>query len=146
MGGFKQDLAYAIRVLFKTWTVTLIAVATLALGIGANTAIFSVVNSVLLRPLPFQNSDRIVYILERLPGFSSAIPMNAPDFNAFRERQQSFEQMGVYSNKHFDISGMGAPERVVGARASASVFPLLGVSPMLGRTYSNQEDEAGQPV
>ncbi len=146
MDGFKQDLAYAIRVLFKSWTVTLIAVATLALGIGANTAIFSVVNSVLLRPLPFQNSDRIVYILEKLPGFSSAIPMNAPDFNAFRERQQSFEQMGIYGNKHFDISGMGTPERVTGARASASVFPLLGVSPMLGRTYTNQEDESGQPV
>jgi predicted permease len=144
MDGFKQDLAYAIRVLFKSWTVTSIAVATLALGIGANTAIFSVVNSVLLRPLPFPNSDRIVYVLEKLPGFSTSIPMNAPDYNAFRERQQTFEQMGIYSNKHFDLSGTGTPERVTGARASASLFPLLGVSPMLGRTYTNQEDESGQ--
>jgi predicted permease len=146
MDGFKQDLAYAIRVLFKSWTVTLIAVATLALGIGANTAIFSVVNSVLLRPLPFPNSDRIVYILEKLPGFSTSIPMNATDYNAFRERQQTFEQMGVYGNKHFDLSGTGTPERVMGARASASVFPLLGVSPLLGRTYTNQEDDTGQAV
>jgi predicted permease len=146
MGGFKQDLAYAIRVLFKSWTVTLIAVATLALGIGANTAIFSVVNSVLLRPLPFPNSDRIVYILEKLPGFSTSIPMNATDYNAFRERQQTFEQMGVYGNKHFDLSGTGTPERVTGARASASVFPLLGVSPILGRTYTEQEDQSGQAL
>jgi predicted permease len=146
MGGFKQDLAYAIRVLFKSWTVTLIAVATLALGIGANTAIFSVVNSVLLRPLPFQNSDRIVYILEKLPGFSTNIPMNAPDFNAFRERQQTLEQMGIYSNKHFDLSGTGTPERVMGARASASIFPLLGISPLLGRTYTEDEDQPGHAV
>ena len=146
MDGFKQDLTYAIRVLFKSWTVTLIAVATLALGIGANTAIFSVVNSVLLRPLPFPNSDRIVYILEKLPGFMISIPMNAPDFTAFRERQQSFEQMGIYSNKHFDISGTGTPERIVGARASASVFPLLGVSPLMGRTYTEEEDQPGHAL
>jgi predicted permease len=146
MDGFRQDLAYAVRVLFKSWTVTLIAVATLALGIGANTAIFSVVNSVLLRPLPFPNSDRIVYILEKLPGFSTSIPMNATDYNAFRERQQTFEQMGVYGNKHFDLSGTGTPERITGARASASVFPLLGVSPILGRTFTQEEDDSGHAV
>jgi putative ABC transport system permease protein len=146
MDGFRQDLAYAIRTLFKSWSVTLIAVATLALGIGANTAIFSVVNSVLLRPLPFQNSDRIVYILEKLPGFSTDIPMNAPDYNAFRERQQTLEQMGIYSNKHFDVSGTGSPERVMGARASASVFPLLGISPLMGRTYTEEEDQPGRAV
>jgi putative ABC transport system permease protein len=146
MDGFRQDLAYAIRTLLKSWSVTLIAVATLALGIGANTAIFSVVNSVLLRPLPFQNSDRIVYILEKLPGFSTDIPMNAPDYNAFRERQQTLEQMGIYSNKHFDVSGTGSPERVMGARASASVFPLLGISPLMGRTYTEEEDQPGRAI
>jgi len=65
---------------------------------------------------------------------------------AFRERQQSFEQMGIYSNKHFDLSGTGTPERVMGARASASVFPLLGVSPILGRTYTEDEDQPGRAV
>ncbi|MGB7285078.1 MAG: ABC transporter permease [Candidatus Acidiferrum sp.] len=146
MDGFKHDLAYAVRMLFKSWTVTLIAVATLALGIGANTAIFSVVNSVLLRPLPFQNSDCIVYILEKLPGFSTSIPMNATDYNAFRERQQAFSQMGVYGNKHFDLSGTGTPERVMGARASASVFPLLGIAPFMGRTFTDAEDQSSQAV
>ncbi|MGH9455107.1 MAG: ABC transporter permease, partial [Terriglobia bacterium] len=146
MDRLKQDLAYAVRMLFKSRSVTLIAVATLALGIGANTAIFSVVDSVLLRSLPFPQSARIVYILEKLPGFSTAIPMNATDYLAFKERQQSFEQLGIYSNKHFDLSGTGTPERIVGARASASLFPLLGVSPMLGRTYSEQEDHPGIEV
>ncbi|MGH9743023.1 MAG: ABC transporter permease [Candidatus Acidiferrum sp.] len=146
MDRLKQDLAYAVRMLFKSRSVTLIAVATLALGIGANTAIFSVVDSVLLRSLPFPQSARIVYILEKLPGFSTAIPMNATDYLAFKERQQSFEQLGIYSNKHFDLSGTGTPERIVGARASASLFPLLGVSPMLGRTYSEQEDHPGVEV
>ncbi|MGC2816940.1 MAG: ABC transporter permease [Candidatus Acidiferrum sp.] len=141
-----QDLRYASRMLFKSWGITAIAVATLALGIGANTAIFSVVNTVLLRPLPFQHSDRIVYILEKLPGFSMNIPMNATDFNAFCERQQAFEQLGIYSNRHFDLSGDGNPERVMGARASASVFPLLGIAPMLGRTYTQEEDHPGHDV
>jgi putative ABC transport system permease protein len=146
MIGFLQDSKYAIHTLRKSWGVTLIAMATLALGIGANTAIFSVVNSVLLRPLPFQNSDRIVYLLEKLPGFSASIPMNAPDFNAFRERQRSFESMGIYSNKHFDVSGNGDPERIEGARASASILPLLGVSPLIGRTYTEEEDHPGHAV
>lgn len=141
-----QDLKYASRMLLKSWDITAIAVATLALGIGANTAIFSVVNSVLLRPLPFEHSDRIVYILEKLPGFSMNIPMNATDYNAFGERQQSFEQLGIYSNRHFDLSGGGNPERVMGARASASIFPLLGIAPMLGRTYTREEDHPGHDV
>jgi predicted permease len=146
MDGLRQDLAYAIRVLIKPWGVTLIAVATLALGIGANTAIFSVVNSVLLRPLPFQNSERLFYILEKLPGFSTSIPMNAPDFHAFSERQKSFEQLGSYSNKHFDLSGAGAPERIKGTRVSASVFPLLGIAPLMGRTYTEEEDKSSDAV
>lgn len=145
MDRFLQDLKYAVRTLRKSWGVSAIAIATLALGIGANTAIFSVVNSVLLRPLPFANADRIVYLLEKIPGFTIAIPMNAPDYLVFRESQSAFEQMGIYSNKHFDVSGNGGePERVEGARASASVFPLLGISPSMGRTYTDDEDRGEQ--
>ncbi len=141
-----QDIRYAFRMLFKSWGVTLIAVATLALGIGANTAIFSVVDAVILRPLPFRDAGRLVSVTETLPGFSSAIPMNAPDFHAFNERQNVFSAMGIYSNKHFDLSGTDTAERVNGARASASVFPLLGVSPILGRTYTEEEDHPGHAV
>src|SRR4029077_14451271 len=101
---------------------------TLALGIGANTAIFSVVNAVLLRPLPFAHSDRIVAIGESLPGFSSTMPMNAPDYRAFSERQRSFETLAIYGDKHFDLTGEGRPERVEGAGTFSSLFPLLGVA------------------
>jgi putative ABC transport system permease protein len=141
-----QDVRYAVRMLFKSWCVTLIAVTTLALGIGANTAIFSVVNGVLLRPLPFRDADRLVAIRELLPGFSRPIPMNAPDFRAFSDRQTALSALGIYSNKHFDISGTGTAERINGARTSASTFPLLGVSPMLGRTFTEEEDRSGHPV
>ena len=146
MSDMRQDLKYAVRMLLKSWGMTAIAVATLALGIGANTAIFSVVNSVLLRPLPFAQSSRLVYIQEKLPGFSTTIPMNAPDFAAFRERQRSFDELGIYSNKHFDISGNGDPQRIEGARASASVFRLLGIAPLMGRTYTDEEDHSGHAV
>src|SRR5262249_16863321 len=130
----------------KSWGVTLIAVATLALGIGANTAIFSVVNAVLLRPLPFRDADRLVAISELLPGFSRPVPMNAPDFQAFRDRQTTLSALGIYSNKHFDISGTVTPERVDGARTSASTFPLLGVSAVLGRTFTEEEDNSSHRV
>src|SRR5262244_184778 len=141
-----QDLRYGARMLLKAPNITLIAVATLALSIGANTAIFSVVNSVLLRPLPFQQSDRLVSILEHLPGFTTPLPMNAPDYREFSQRQRAFEALGIYSNKHFDLSGSGEPERIEGARVSASVYPVLGVSPLLGRTYTEEEDTPGHAV
>src|SRR5579885_355741 len=104
-----QDIRYAFRMLFKSWGVTLIAVATLALGIGANTAIFSVVDAVILRPLPFRDAGRLVSVTETLPGFSSAIPMNAPDFHAFNERQNVFSAMGIYSNSISTFRGRTRP-------------------------------------
>jgi putative ABC transport system permease protein len=125
---------------------TAIALATLALGIGANTAIFSVVNAVLLRPLPFAESQRIVTISEKLPAFTGDMPMNAPDYRAFSERQQSFDTLAIYSDKHLDLSGSGDPERIEGARASASLFPLLGVQPLMGRTFTQEEDQPGHNV
>src|SRR5262249_24763603 len=101
----------------------------------------------LLRPLPFRDSGRLLYILEKVPGFATGIPMNAPDYAAFRERQSAFDQMGIYSNKRFDLSGSGGdPERIEAARVSASIFPLLGISPVIGRSYTEQEDEAAQHV
>ncbi len=125
---------------------TAIALATLALGIGANTAIFSVVNAVLLRPLPFVESQRIVAISERLPAFTEDMPMNASDYRAFSDRQHSFDTLAIYSDKHLDLSGGGEPERIEGARTSASVFPLLGILPLMGRTFTPDEDQPGRNV
>jgi putative ABC transport system permease protein len=133
-------------VLAKSPGFTVIALATLALGIGANTAIFSVVNAVLLRPLPFVASQRIVAISERLPAFTEDMPMNAPDYRAFSDRQRSFDTLAIYSDKHLDLSGGGEPERIEGARTSASVFPLLGIPPLMGRTFTPDEDQPGRNV
>jgi putative ABC transport system permease protein len=146
MGTLWQDMRYGIRMLAKNPGFTAVAVLTLALAIGANTAIFSVVNAVLLRPLPFAHADRIVSIYETLPSFTFNLPMNAPDFHAFSDRQRSFETLAIYSDRHYDLSGGGTPERIQGARASATLFPLLGVSPMLGRTYTADEDQPGHAV
>ncbi len=146
MNSFWQDLRFGTRMLAKSPAFTGIALATLALGIGANTAIFSVVNAVLLRPLPFVQSQRIVSIFEKLPAFTGNMPMNAPDYRAFSERQQSFDAMAIYSDKHLDLSGGGDPERIEGARASASLFPLLGIQPLMGRTFTPDEDQPGHNV
>jgi predicted permease len=143
MNSLWQDIRYGLRMLAKNPGFTVIALLTLALGIGANTAIFSVVNAVLLRSLPFAHSGRIVAIGESLPGFSSTMPMNAPDYRAFSERQRSFEALAIYGNKHFDLTGEGRPERVEGARISSSLFPLLGVPPRIGRAFTNEEETAG---
>jgi putative ABC transport system permease protein len=143
MNSLWQDIRFGLRMLAKNPGFTVVALLTLALGIGANTAIFSVVNAVLLRPLPFAHADRIVAIGESLPGFSSTMPMNAPDYRAFYERQRSFETLAIYGDKHFDLAGEGRPERVEGARISSSLFPLLGAAPRLGRAFTQEEESAG---
>jgi predicted permease len=142
-----QDLRYAARMLRKNPGFTLVAVLTLALGIGANTAIFGVVNAVLLRPLPFKQPSRIMMLFEGIPklGFPK-MGFSAPDFLVFARAQKSFESVGAYQNKYFNISGDREPERLMSARISSSVFPMLGAEPMLGRTFTSGEDAPGQNV
>ena len=144
---FAQDLRYAARMLRKNPGFTLVAVLTLALGIGANTAIFGVVNAVLLRPLPFKEPSRLMMLFEGIPklGFPK-MGFSAPDFTVFARAQKSFESVGVYQNKYFNISSNGEPERLMAARVSSSVFPMLGAEPMLGRTFTSGEDAPGQNV
>ena len=147
MNSLYQDIRYGLRLLIKSPGFTAIAIATLALGIGANTAIFSIVNAVLLRPLPFAHSDRLVSIFTLVPNFVEPLPINAPNYQAFIERQHSFEMLAAYNNQRYDVSGVeGDPERVEGLRASATLFPLLGVAPILGRTFTHEEDQPGHNV
>jgi hypothetical protein len=96
-----QDLRYGVRMLRTSPGFSIVAILTLALGIGANAAIFSVVNGVLLRPLPFPRPDHIVLIYECLPGFEINSPFNAPDFRAFSERQRAFESLAIYRNQRY---------------------------------------------
>jgi predicted permease len=143
----RQDVRFGLRMLRKNPGFTAVAVLTLGLGIGANTAIFGVVNAVLLRPLPFKQPSRLLMLFEGIPklGFPK-MGFSAPDFVVFERAQKSFESVGVYQNKYFNISGDGEPERLMAARISSSVFPMLGAEPILGRTFTIGEDAPGQNV
>lgn len=136
----KQDLQFAIRLLLKNPVVTLVAVLTLALGIGANTAIFSVLNAVVLRPLPYAEPDRLVMVWETLAGNDrrSAAPGN---FNDWRDQNRSFSEMAATFYGNFNLTNEGEPERVNGSTITSNLMSTLGVSPQLGRTFHADDDQ-----
>jgi predicted permease len=141
------DCRYGLRQLRNNPGFTLVAILTLALGIGANTAIFSVVDVVLLRPLPFKDPSRLVALHEGIPKLGyPKIGFSPPDLTVFAREQKSFSAVGVYQNKFVSISGHGEPERMTAARISFSLFPVLGVQPMLGRNFAPDEDAPGHNV
>jgi putative ABC transport system permease protein len=145
MKGLIQDLRYGFRMLINKPGFTAVAIITLALGIGANTAIFSVVNAVLLRPLPFPDPERLAMVstTNLARGFTN-FGTSMPDFRAWRERNTTFEKMAAYSTTNFNISGTIEPERVTGARVSTEMFSLLGVGPIRGRSFTNDEGIFGK--
>src|ERR1700687_4497258 len=130
-----QDIRYGGRMLLKSPGVTLVAVLTLALGIGANTAIFSVVNFVLLRPLTYANPDQLVMIWERnlKKGFSES-PTSFGNFVDFRDSAKSLD-VGAFTDTSFNLTGGETPERVPGLRVSAGLFSILGVTTVQGRVF-----------
>src|SRR5262245_15581752 len=139
-----QDLRYAIRLLLKQPGFTAVAVIALALGIGANTAIFSVVNAVLLRPLPFPEPQQLVNIWETNPQRGQLRgAVSYPNFADWRDQNQVFEKMSSYHEGDFVLTGMDEPVRLTGQVVNADLFPLLGVSPVLGRYFLTEEDQPG---
>ena len=137
-----QDLRYGIRLLLKKPGFTVVAVLALTLGIGANTAIFSVVNAVLLRPLPYDESERLVFLSERsqvLEGMS----ISYPNFLDWRQQNSAFESIGVYRRQSYNLTGSGEPERMVAGQVSADLFAVLRVSAAQGRVFDNDEDKPG---
>jgi putative ABC transport system permease protein len=142
MRNFLQDLRYGIRIMIKRPGFTLIAALTLALGIGANTAIFSAVNSVLLRPLPFPESEQLLDLAETFKpdGWGS---VSVPTFEDWKSQNTVFAGISAYSNTSFNLQGTDTPQRVPGLSVSANYFDLLGVQPTLGRTFLPGEDIAG---
>ena len=140
-----QDLRYGARMLVKNPGFTAIAIIALALGIGANTAIFSVVNAVLLRPLDYEDPDRLVTVLENnwQKGWTS-FAVAPGNFAEWREQNQVFEQMAAYTGSSFTLVGEGDPEQLPGTRASANLFALLGVKPAVGRDFLPEEDHPGR--
>ncbi|HSE97257.1 MAG TPA: ABC transporter permease, partial [Blastocatellia bacterium] len=145
METFIRDIRYGARALVRRSGLALMAVITLALGIGANTAIFSVVNSVLLNPLPFKDPDRLVRVYEkRLQLGRLRNVASAPDFIDWRAQNEVFESMGAWVDWGANLTNEGAePERIDGAVITADLFPLLGVQPLLGRTFLPEEDGPG---
>jgi putative ABC transport system permease protein len=141
-----QDLRYAVRMLLKKPGFTIIAVLALALGIGANTAIFSVVDAVLLRPLPYRQPDRLVLLWQRLTGANSypALPCSAPDYLDYRDQAQTLENVAAFNHANFTLRTPTGSERVPGTLVSANLFSLLGISPWRGRTFTSAEDQFGQ--
>jgi len=139
-----QDIRYGWRMLARNPGFTAIAVLTLAIGIGASTAIFSVVDTVLLRPLPYRDPEKLVLVSETLPGMSTdEIGVSAGEYQDYRDRNRSFSQVAAYESAGFNLTGAGQPLRVNAAALSASAFPLLGVSPELGRGFTTEEDRYG---
>ena len=147
METFLQDVRYGFRMLLKSPGFTTVAIIALALGIGANSAIFSVVNAVLLRPLPFQQPDKLAWVSERMPrGGFNAVP--APDLLEWQDQSHSFEDVAGYSGDNWNMTGgAGEPERIPGAMVGANMFSMLGVQPVLGRAFTREEDlPGGEPV
>jgi putative ABC transport system permease protein len=142
-----QDLRYGARMLLKKPGFTLIAVVTLALGIGATTAIFSVVNAVLLRSLPYRDPDRLVLLGHRGEEQGTVtFKASPPDFLAWRDHSHVFEQIAAYKSDTADLTFDGEPEELIAGIGSANLFATLGVSPALGRAFTPEEDLAGGPL
>src|SRR5947209_7173434 len=142
-----QDVRYGLRMLLKNPGFTAIAVLALALGIGANSAIFSVVNTLLLRPLPYKNPNQLVVIWENAThlGFPKNTPSPA-NFVDWQQQSTVFQGMAAFAEKSFNLTGVGEPERLEGRRVSANLFDLLGVKPIIGRNFVPEEDKPGTKV
>jgi predicted permease len=144
MAIFLQDLRYALRMLAKSPGFTAVTILTLALGIGANTAIFTVINAVLLRPLPYPQADRLVFLSEsseQIPDMSIAMA----NFNDWRTQNSVFESMVAHQNNNAVLTGRGEPERLRLRRVTAGFTPTLKVTPILGRTLIPEDDKVGAP-
>ena len=140
-----NDFRYAIRTLLRSPGFTAAAVMTLALGIGANTAIFSIVDHVILRPLAYQDPDNLYTVHEVIPKIAHmapALPVSANHFVEWRRSTTSFESIALLGDITLNLTGSGEPEQLDGARVSADLFPMLGVRPQLGRVFLPEEDRA----
>ncbi|HEY6306811.1 MAG TPA: ABC transporter permease [Candidatus Angelobacter sp.] len=142
MTTLSQDLRYAIRMFLQSPGFAAIAVLTLALGISANTALFSVVNGVLLNPLPYPHSEQIVAVYATTPGFDQA-PVTYLNFLDWQHDTKTFSSMAVYRNQDYNVTGSSEAERLSGYMISADFFSSLGVQPILGRTFAADDDQAG---
>lgn len=147
METLRHDLSYSLRLLLKNPGFTIVAVLSLAIGIGANSAIFSVTNALLLRPLPYRDAERLVILWNRSPGLNIAQDWFSPgQYLDVKTQNHVFDETAITIGGSFNLTGQGQPERVDAARVSSSLFPLLGAKAGLGRVFSAEEDETGKPL
>jgi predicted permease len=147
MDTILNDLRYALRSLRRTPGFTTAAVLTLAIGIGANTAIFSIVDHVILRPLAYHDPDRLYVVHEAVPKLAHiapAIPVSANHFVEWKRNTNAFEDMALLGSVSLNLTGAGEPEQLLAARASAELFPMLGVEAQIGRVFLREEDQVGR--
>jgi len=145
MSELLRDVRHALRAFAKAKGFTVAALLTLALGIGANTAIFSIVNGVLLRPLPYDQPDRLVALNHYYPNLDGLeAGFAVPTYRDIRERMKIFEAFSVGQGWNANLTGIGQPERLIASKATAEFFKVYGVQPRLGRTFAPGEDHAGR--
>ncbi|MEM6704135.1 MAG: ABC transporter permease [Acidobacteriota bacterium] len=141
MGSFLLDLRHTLRGLRKSPGYTAIVLLVLAVGIGANSAIFSLVRGVVLRPLPFDDAQELVWMTEAIPAAGIPLfPFSAPDLRDLEERTSTLRDVGSFQSRMYELSGSGDPGSIYGVRTSASLFPMLGLEPALGRNFTAEED------
>lgn len=138
-----QDLRFAARMLRKSPGLTLVAALTLALGVGANTAIFTVVNAVLIRPLPYPRAGQVVQLWETDREKGGQSPLSPLDFRDWQQQNRTFAHLALYGYNSYNLTGAGQPQRIVGSDVSADFFAVLGVAPALGRVFTPAEDTPG---
>lgn len=145
MGDFMSDIRLALRALQRTPAFTVMALLCLALGVAATTTIFSAVRSILLRPLPYADAERLVAVYARYQARDEhGVNISYPDYVDWRDRTSSFSQLGLYTWGSYTLSGDGEAERLDGATVTANLFPLLGVSPIVGRTFDASDQQPGR--
>ena len=147
MQSLWNDLAYGFRMLLKNPRFTVVSVLSLAIGIGANTAIFSVTNALLFRPLPYKDAERLVILWNRSPGLNVEQDWFSPgQYLDIKAENQVFENVAATIDSSFNLTGQGTPERIEGARVSSSLFTVLGTQPVVGRAFTADDDEQGKPT
>src|SRR5436189_2598904 len=137
-----QDLRYGARMLLKTPVITFIVILALALGVGANTAIFSVLNAVVLTPLPFDHPKELLFLNERSPELDE-MSISYPNLTDWRNQNHVFEKIGVYNRNSYNLTGYGEAERILTGQVSADLFSALRVNALIGRVFTSEEDKPG---
>ena len=146
MGSFRNEITQVWRRLKRAPMFTAIILVTLAVGVGANTAIFSVMEGVLLKPLPYPHPEALVGVWLTAPGFNiKQVPLGPADYFVYRDQNRTFQQLGLYHGDSVSVTGVAEPEKVPGLQVTDGTLPLLGIPPMLGRWFNREDDSPGSP-